>query len=281
MSVVLIICGAAMVLSSSSPYALQRAGDPFYYFRKHCLFLIPGTLLFFYFRNLHYQKLRKFAKALVLVSLALLMATLIFGTEVKGSKRSINCKAFKFQPSELAKFSLIVYLAHFFARCEEERRNKKVFVIPVAITVLMMLLLLLEPDFGCTVTIFAYLMSFLIVAGINWFIAAGALLSSVPAVVYLIHSKPYMWKRIAAFMDPDKDPLGVGYHVIQSLISIGSGGFLGVGLGRGRQKMEFLPEAHKDYVFAVIGEELGFAGAMFFLILFGVIIFTALWLSRR
>ncbi|MCM8825490.1 MAG: FtsW/RodA/SpoVE family cell cycle protein, partial [Candidatus Omnitrophica bacterium] len=113
------------------------------------------------------------------------------------------------------------------------------------------------------------------------YIVAGALFSSVPAAVYLIFNKPYMWKRIVAFLWPEKDPLGVGYHVIQSLISIGSGGLLGVGLGRGRQKMEFLPEAHKDYVFAVIGEEFGFAGAVFVLVSFGVIIFTAMWMSRR
>lgn len=277
----LIILGSAMVLSSSAPYALQRTGDPFYYFRKHCIFLIPGMLLFFYFKNLHYEKLRRFAKPLILISLALLILTLVLGTEVKGAKRSINFNGFSFQPSELAKFSLVIYLAHFFARYEEEKKSRKVFIIPVFVTGAIMSLLLLEPDFGSTATIFAYVMGFLIVAGINWFIITGMLLSSVPAVVYLIHKKPYMWKRIIGFINPEKDPLGVGYHVIQSLISTGSGGLFGVGLGRGRQKMEFLPEAHKDYVFAVIGEELGFLGALFILILFGAIIFTALWMSRR
>ncbi|MCM8824688.1 MAG: FtsW/RodA/SpoVE family cell cycle protein, partial [Candidatus Omnitrophica bacterium] len=201
-STLLIIFGAAMVLSSSSPYALQHTGDPFYYFKKHCLFLIPGLMLFYCFRNLHYEKLRKIAKLLVIVSVFFLILTLFIGTEVKGAKRSINFKFFNFQPSELAKFALIIYLAHFFARYEEEKKSKKVFIIPFVITGVMMSLLLLEPDFGSTVTIFAYVMGFLIVAGINWFIITGMLLSSVPAVVYLIHKKPYMWKRIIGFINP-------------------------------------------------------------------------------
>jgi len=278
---ILLMLGAAMVLSSSSPYALQSTGDPFYYFKRHCLFFIPGLVLFFYFKNLPYEKLRKFAKVLILVSIVLLVLTLVIGTEVKGAKRSINFKGFRFQPSELAKFSLIIYLAHFFSRYEENKKSKKAFLIPLSISGVIMLLLLKEPDFGSTATIFAYTVGFLIVAGINWFIVSGMILSSVPAVWYLIHFKPYMWKRITAFLFPEKDPMGVGYHVIQALITIGSGGLFGVGLGRGRQKLEFLPEAHKDYVFAVIGEELGFAGCILVLTLFGIIIFTCFWLSRR
>lgn len=280
-SMLLLILGAAMVLSSSSPYALQHTGDTFYYFKKHCFFLIPGLMLFFFFRNLHYTKLRKFAKVLVLVSVVLLILTLIIGAEVKGSKRTINFGGFRFQPSELAKFSLIIYLAHFFSRYEEEKKNKKTFIIPIVVTGLIMVLLLKEPDFGSTATVFAYIMGFLIVAGINWFIVIAIMLSAVPAVIYLIQRKPYMWKRIIAFIRPEQDPLGVGYHVISALISIGSGGLFGVGLGRGRQKMEFLPEAHKDYVFAVVGEELGLAGAVFVLVLFGIIVFTGFSLSRR
>ncbi|MCM8817566.1 MAG: putative lipid II flippase FtsW [Candidatus Omnitrophica bacterium] len=280
-SALLLVLGAAMVLSSSSSYALQHTGDPLYYFKKHCLFFVPGLCLFFFLRRMHYSKLRRYAKLLVLISLVLLILTLIVGTEVKGSKRSISIKGFRFQPSELAKFSLIIYLAHFFARYQEENKNKKVFIIPIAIAGLIMVLLLLEPDFGSTVTVFAYLMGFLIVSGINWLFVPATILSSIPAIIYLIKNKPYMWKRIVAFLNPEQDPLGAGYHVIQALISIGSGGIFGVGLGRGRQKMEFLPEAHKDYVFAVIGEELGFAGCVFVLFLFGIIIFTGFWLSRK
>lgn len=280
-SVMLLTIGAAMVLSSSASYALQHTGDIFYYFKRHCIYLIPGIFLFLLFRKLHYQKLRKVAKILVIVSLVLLILTLILGAEVKGSKRTIGFKGFRFQPSELAKFSLIIYLAHFFARYEEEKKSKKVFLVPFVITGLIMGLLLLEPDFGSTATVFAYLMGFLIVAGINWFFVFGALLSAVPCVFYLIQKKPYMWKRIVAFINPEQDPLGIGYHVIQALISIGSGGLFGVGLGRGRQKLEFLPEAHKDYVFAVVGEEMGFVGAVFILFLFGIIVFTGFWLSRK
>ncbi|MCX7705890.1 MAG: putative lipid II flippase FtsW [bacterium] len=280
-SALLLILGAAMVLSSSSPYALQHTGDPLYYFKKHCLFLIPGLFLFLFFRRLHYSKLRRYAKILVIISIVLLILTLFFGTEVKGSKRSISIKGFRFQPSELAKFSLVLYLAHFFARYQEEKKSKKSFIIPAIICCLVMFLLLEEPDFGSTVTVFAYLMGFLIVAGINWLFVPATILSAIPAVIYLIKNQPYMWKRIVAFVNPEQDPLGAGYHVIQALISVGSGGLFGVGLGRGRQKMEFLPEAHKDYVFAVIGEELGFVGCILVISLFGIIIFTGFWLSRK
>lgn len=280
-SVLLLILGSAMVLSSSSPYALQHTGDPFYYFKKHCLFLIPGLILFFLFKNLHYSKLRPLAKMLVLISVSLLFLTLIFGAEVKGSKRSINIGGFRFQSSELAKFSLIIYLAHFFARCEEEKKNRKAFIIPVVVSGVMMVLLLKEPDFGSTVTVFSYLMAFLIIGGINWLFIPATILSAIPAVIFLIKKEPYMWRRILAFIKPEQDPLGAGYHVIQALISVGSGGIFGVGLGRGRQKMEFLPEAHKDYVFAVIGEEMGIIGCVLVLFLFGIIVFTGFWLSRK
>ncbi|HOK80117.1 MAG TPA: putative lipid II flippase FtsW [bacterium] len=280
-SAVLLMLGGAMVLSSSAPYALQTTGDAFYYFKRHCLFFVLGLMLFFYFRNLHYEKLRKAAKPLIIVSLVLLVLVLFLGTEIKGAKRAISFGGFRFQPSELAKFALIVYLANFFARYEQQKKSKKSFIIPACVTGLMMVLLLKEPDFGSTVTVFAYAMAFMIVGGISWMIVAGTLFSFAPAVWYLIHNKPYMWKRIASFLSPEKDPLGIGYHVIQALITIGSGGLWGVGLGRGRQKLEFLPEAHKDYVFAVIGEELGFVGCIAVIALFGTLIFTGFWLSRR
>ncbi|MGB9641646.1 MAG: putative lipid II flippase FtsW [Candidatus Ratteibacteria bacterium] len=280
-SVVLLMLGGAMVLSSSAPYALQTTGDAFYYFKRQCLFFVFGLILFFYFRNLHYEKLRKAAKPLIIVSLILLVLVLFVGTEVKGAKRAISFGGFRFQPSELAKFALIVYLANFFARYEEQKKSRKSFLIPACVTGLMMVLLLKEPDFGSTMTVFAYAMAFMILGGVNWMIIIGTLLSFAPAVWYLINNKPYMWKRITGFLSPEKDPLGIGYHVIQALITIGSGGLWGVGLGRGRQKLEFLPEAHKDYVFAVIGEELGFMGCIAVMALFGTLIFTGFWLSRR
>lgn len=271
-----------MVLSSSAPYALQKTGDAFFYFKRHCLFFIPGLFVFFYLKNLHYSKLRKIGKVLILFSIFLLLITLFFGTEVKGAKRSIGFKGFNFQPSELAKFALMIYLADFFTRFKEQRKNKKkLFIIPVAVCGIIMVLLMAEPDFGSTMIVFSYLMSFLIAAGIHWGIIAGMFLSCLPGVWYLIHFEPYRWKRILAFLWPEKDPLGIGYSVIQSLVSVGSGGLFGVGLGRGRQKLEFLPEAHKDYVFAVIGEETGFIGTCFILFLFGTIILTAFWLSHK
>ncbi len=280
-SAILLIGGCAMVLSSSAPYALQTTGDTFFYFKRHCLFLIPGLFLFFYLKNFHYQKLRKIGKLLILISIVLLLITLVAGTEVKGAKRSIGLKGFRFQPSELAKFALVLYLADFFARFREQGKNKKEFIIPVAVCGVIMLLLMAEPDFGSTMIVFSYLMFFLIIAGIHWGIIAGMFLSCLPGVWYMIHFEPYRWRRILAFLWPEKDPLGIGYSVIQALVSLGSGGLFGVGLGRGRQKFEFLPEAHKDYVFAVIGEETGFIGTCFVLFLFATIILTAFWLSRK
>ena len=270
-----------MVLSSSAPYALQVTGDAFFYFKRHCLFFIPGLFLFFFLKNYHYTKLKRFSKLLIVVSIILLLITPIVGTRVKGAKRSIGFKGINLQPSELAKFALVIYFADFFARFKQQKKSKKEFFIPSAVCGLIMLLLMAEPDFGSTIIVFLYLMAFLIVSGLPWGVICGIFVGCVPAVWYLVHFEPYRWKRVLAFLWPEKDPLGIGYSVIQALISVGSGGFFGVGLGRGRQKLEFLPEAHKDYVFAVIAEETGFVGACFVLFLFATIIWTAFWFSHK
>ncbi|HRV05004.1 MAG TPA: putative lipid II flippase FtsW [Candidatus Ratteibacteria bacterium] len=280
-SAILLVGGCAMVLSASAPYALQTTKDAFFYFKRHCIFFVVGLFLFFYLQNLHYSNLKKIGKWLIIFSIILLVMTLFVGTEVKGAKRSIGFKGFGFQASELAKFAIVIYLADFFSRFSQREKSRKEFFIPIIVCGIIMLLLIAEPDFGSTMIVFSYLMAFLIVAGINWKVIAGMFLSCIPAVWYLIHFEPYRWKRIIAFLWPERDPLGIGYSVIQALISVGSGGIFGVGLGRGRQKLEFLPEAHKDYVFAVLCEETGFIGACFILFLFLTIIMTALWFSNK
>jgi cell division protein FtsW len=279
-SLLLLIWGSAMVLSSSAPFAYQYTNNSYAYFIRHSIFFLPGTAIFLFLKNFPYQRLQRLAKPLVIFSLILLALTLIFGKEVKGAKRALEIGIFRFQPSELAKISLIIYLSDFLARNRGKIIPRNLFP-PLIIGGLMMVLLIKEPDFGSTILCFAYMIGIFFLGGLSIRLLLASMIPAIAAAGALVVMEPYRFKRIIAFLHPERDPQGIGYQVIQSLITIGSGGLFGVGLGKGRQKLSILPEAYKDYVFAVVGEESGFVGAVFLLFLFMFLVWNAFVVSKK
>ena len=204
------------------------------------------------------------------------------GRGVNGALRWIAIGPATFQPAELTKLAVVVYLAHSLAKKREMVRTFSVGVLPhVAVTALVVGLIILQPDFGTSVIVMATLGMMLFVAGarIAYLILAG--LAALPGAIYYISTKPHAWERILVFINPEAYRSNIGYQIWESLVSFGSGGAAGAGLGQGQQKLYFLPEAHTDFVFAVVGEEMGFVGALLVLGLFGVLVFRGLRLAHR
>jgi cell division protein FtsW len=199
-----------------------------------------------------------------------------------GARRWLMFAGFTFQPAELAKLALVIYLAHSMAKKEDKIKTFAIGVLPhLMVTAVCLGLLLLEPDFGTALILAMLLYSMLFVGGVrvSHLLATGLL--ALPAFAYVMFTAPYRVRRLVAFLDPWSDPQNAGFQVVQSLIAFGSGQFWGRGLGEGRQKLFYLPEAHTDFVFSVIGEEIGFLGALAVLGLFGVIVLRGLRLTGK
>jgi len=182
-----------------------------------------------------------------------------------------------FQPSELSKVVLILFLAYFLDQRQGEVNNKQYTLLPIAlVTGMTVALIVMEPDLGTAIAIGLVVASMLFAAGLHWAYYAGALAAVAPAFYLLVCRVPYRWNRVLAFINPETDPLGKGFQIIQSKIAVGTGGIDGLGLMEGKQKLFFLPEPHNDFIFAVISEELGFIGAVVVLGLFALILWRGL-----
>jgi cell division protein FtsW len=217
---------------------------------------------------------QRFAYPLLLASLAGLVLVLIPGIGVVrgGARRWVDLGVVSLQPSELAKFALVLYLAASIVRKGDRMRTFKLGLVPHALVAgAMAALLLLEPDFGTAALVCSLLFLMLFAGGVRPRHLFLPLLAAVPLGVYVLLAESYRLKRLLGFMSPDADPLGVNFQLRQSFIAFGSGGLWGVGLGEGRQKMFYLPAAHTDFIFSVVGEELGLLGALLVLALFAVV----------
>ncbi|MFH0826675.1 MAG: putative lipid II flippase FtsW [Candidatus Omnitrophota bacterium] len=283
-TVILICIGIVMIYSSSSIYALERYKDSFFFLKRHLSFLLIGVLLTFFVMSLDYRKLKDYAKPLLLISLLLLVLVLIpgLGREVSGARRWFRYKFISFQPSELASLSMIIYMADFISRKGHEIKDLlKGFVPALSVLGFMALLILMQPDLGTTLAIVAVGLIMLFIAGVRLSYLFSMLMASVPLLYLLIFSVPYRRMRILAFLNPWMDPKGSGFQIIQSQIALGSGGLFGVGLGHSRQKLFYLPAAHTDFIFSIIGEELGFLGTLGVLLLFMIFIQQALKIIKN
>ena len=255
----LLALGLVMVASASLEIAARNAHDPLHYVERQaaCALLGTGAAVVVYF--LSPQTVFRSGGWLIAASLLLLVAVLLFGREVNGSRRWISLAGFAFQPSEFVKPALLIYLAGYAARRRADvRETMAAFVRPMLIVVVLAALMLLQPDYGGAALLGAVALVLLWIAGVKLryffsFTAGFAVL----AMLFMV-SSPYRWRRIIAFFDPWQDPFASGYQLTQSLIAFGSGGFGGAGLGNGVQKLFYLPEAHTDFIFSVIAEELGF-----------------------
>ncbi len=266
--------GIVMVYSSSFAYAEAYNGDPAFYFKRQLIFSLLGILAMVVGYKIPIEFWRRYGKWGMLLVLGLLGLVLVpgIGKQVGGARRWLSLGGINFQPSELAKLFLLIYSADLFSRKMEEKNSLLVDIremFPVFIVFgIMAGLILLEPDLGTTVVCAGALFCLMWTAGFKLSHLISLLLISLPMVSALVLSAGYRRKRILAFLNPWADPRDAGYQIIQSQIALGSGGILGRGLGKGLQKLFYLPASHTDFIFAVIGEELGLLGTFLVLVLF-------------
>jgi cell division protein FtsW len=280
----LLALGGTMVLSTSYLYSQERFADGTYFFRKQLIAMGAGLLALVTCSFLPAALYRRFAYPLLAVTLVILVLVLIPGIGLArgGARRWLMLPGFGFQPAELAKLAMVFYLAHSMSKKEPNIQTFSIGVIPhLVVAGLMIGLLLLEPDFGTALilVIVLYLMLFMGGVKIHHLLATAAM--ALPLLVYVMITAEYRLRRLMTFMDPWRESSSSGFQVVQSLIAFGSGQFWGRGLGESRQKLFYLPEAHTDFVFSVIGEELGLLGALLVLALFGVIVLRGLQLTGR
>jgi len=270
-SFILICVGVIMIYSASSIYAWERYKDSFFFLKRHLIFLGLGAIVTFFVMTIDYRKFKRFARPLLWISLILLVLVLIpgIGREVSGARRWFRFKIISFQPSELACMALIIYVADFISRKGKVIKDfLRGFLPPVCALGLCALLILAQPDLGTTVALGVVVFLMLFVAGVRVAHLFSVFLVSLPVLYFLIFSVPYRRMRIMAFINPWLDPKGSGFQIIQSQVALGSGGLFGLGLGHSRQKLFYLPAAHTDFIFSIIGEELGLLGTLAIIILF-------------
>jgi cell division protein FtsW len=253
--------GIVMVYSATSASAAIGGANPMSYLERQGTYAVLGIALMIMASRFDYRKLRALAPMLVLVALGGCAAVLVLAQPVNGARRWIGFGPAQFQPSELAKLALAVWLAAYLARRSPPQSLRELWRPTGALLGLFFLLLLLEPDLGTTISIAVMVCGVLLVSGTPVRTLTAAMLVTSTLGVLAVSTKPYMRARVLTFLDPWHDVRGAGYQVVQAQIGLGSGGLFGDGLGQGVQKIHYLPEAHTDMIFAVIGEELGLIGA--------------------
>lgn len=268
--VILLGIGIVMICSASSIRSLLEYQDSFFYLRKQVSWAFLGMGFLFLLIRVDYHYYQRFSKALILMTILLLILVLFPGLGVVrgGSRRWLGFGGFLFQPSELAKISLVIYLAYYLSHKKERIHTFLGVLPPLLIASFMAGLIIREPDLGTAITIMGTALLILFASGVRISHLFFVVVSSLPILTYFILSHDYRRSRLFSFLNPWADPLDTGFQVIQSLFALGSGGFFGLGLGMSRQKFFYLPEPGTDFIFAVLGEELGLIGTTIILFLF-------------
>ena len=269
----LVIFGCIMVYSASYYSAGNRYGNEYFFLLKQLMGVVLGVFAFIFFAFFDYHNLKKFRYAVLAVCVVLLVLVFVpgFGVQSYGANRWVSILGISVQPSELAKFALILYLASYLSDNHEKIKTFKGLIPPLVVAGLLCLLVIIEPSMSVTMCLLFLTFFMLIVGGINkkhTLLFSGLASMCVPL---LIIAEPYRMKRLFAFLDPWISPQGEGYQLIQSLYSLGNGGMFGVGLFNSRQKYLFLPFAESDFIFSIIGEEFGFFGAILLILVFGAL----------
>jgi cell division protein FtsW len=282
--VALVAIGVVMVFSASSATAYATFGDTTYFLKRQLVWLGIGACLAYGAYRIDYRKLKRVAPALVGVTLVLLILTLIphVGLQTGGARRWLGFHALSFQPSEVAKLAIVLFGAAKLATMGEQVRSLVRGVVPLLIVAAVVAVpIFLEPDMGTASLIVFTALGMLLCAGMRIEHFAIVTLAMLPAAALAVGTSAYKRARVLAFLDPWKDPQNTGFHIVQSLLALGSGGVFGVGLGASRQKFFYLPEAHTDFIFSVVGEELGLLGTLAVLALFAAFAIRAFTLAQR
>ena len=281
---ILVSAGVVMIYSASSIYAQSAMGDSLYFLKRHLVYLAIGLVMMFLAMSIDIARLKRLSKPVILIAVFLLAIVLIphIGRETAGARRWFRFGAINFQPSEFAKVAVILYMADFVSRRPGEIKSFLRGYLP-AVTVLGLIvgLVLLEPDLGTAITISLIAFAILFAGGARSSHILAFFLASLPALYLLLFSVPYRKKRMMAFLNPWADKRGTGFQIIQSFVALGSGGAFGVGLGQSKQKLFYLPASHTDFIFSIIGEELGFVGCACILVLFGLFVWQGMRVAFR
>ena len=280
----LLVIGFLMITSASMEVSNKDYGSPFYHAFKHGIFMLVALTaaltaflvpLSFWQRTGHWWLLAGF----VLLVLVLIPG---IGREVNGSTRWIRLGPVNIQPSEIAKLCMILYMGGYLVRrLDEVRSQLSGFLKPMAVLSLFIVLLLFEPDFGAVVVMGGTVLGMIFLSGMVLWQFLLVVLGAIGAAVIMVVSSPYRLERVTSFMDPFADPFGAGYQLAQAQIAFGRGEWFGLGLGNSVQKLFYLPEAHTDFVFSVLAEELGLIGALLVVLLYAVLITRIFYIGRR
>ena len=280
----LVFLGVVIVYSASAIIAADRFGDPFFFLKKQLFWAFLGGGLLWAALRLDYRRLERLVVPLLVVSIALLVLVLLppFGQAINGTRRWFRIGPLSFQPVELAKFALVLYLASFLTRRGEAIRSFWQGLFPILLVAgTMALLTFVQPDLGNSLALVVLTLVLAYLAGARVKHMAWVAAAALPLVALAVALKPYRWRRMVTFVNPWDDPQGSGFQIIQSFLALGSGGLTGRGLGGSKQKLFYLPEPYTDFIFAIVGEELGLLGALGVIALFAVLIWRGLRVGLR
>ncbi len=276
--------GLVMVFSASGVLASDKYHDPAFFLKKQLIYAVLGITLMLVVRRIPYQSYNRLVYLILLISLFLLILVLIpgIGVRIRSASRWIRFGPLVIQPSEFAKLAIIIFLAYSMARKQEKIRYFSIGFLPhIVVAGIFILLIEKEPDFGTAMALAGITFLMLFVGGTRLTHIFLALLSASPLVVYVILKNKMRLERVVTFVDPWKYAQESGYQLVHSLYAIGSGGFWGLGIGKSREKLFYLPDSHTDFIFAILSEELGFLGVITVLSLFVILIIRGLIISTR
>jgi len=276
----LVFIGVVMVFSASAIVSHEKFDTSYLFLIKQLIWTVMGVFLMLVLAKVDYNKLQKFSRPLMVFSFSLLVLVLLI--ESGEIKRWLKFGMMSFQPSEMAKFCLILYVADALDRKGSKLQDFKKGLLPILIVTAMFLILIYaEPDLGTAVVLGLVILAILFMGGARLSHLLSLVLLSLPLLYFAIFHVAYRRERILTFINPWADAQRIGYQIVQALLALGSGGFFGKGLGASRAKLFFLPEPYTDFIFSIIGEELGFLGASLIIFLFVIIVWRGLRIATR
>lgn len=277
-TLILIGCGLISIYSTTAIFAEESTGNAFFFFQRQLLWVVVGFIALFVAMRIKYDFLKKISKPLLALGVFLLILVLFpqFGREAGGARRWLLLGGFSFQPIEIVKLFLVVYLAAYLAEKQKYLGKLRGFIPPGLVIMLIGGLVMLQPDLGTVILLIMTSFIMLFIGGVKISYLAGTAILCIPILYFLVFEVAFRRRRMLVFLDPWSDPSGAGYQIIQSLLALGSGGLWGVGLGESQQKLFFLPASHTDFIFSIIGEEVGLIGTGAITVLFILFIWVGI-----
>lgn len=283
-ALILVSIGIVFIYSSSAIYSYKQFGYSEYFLYKHLIYVFLGIMGMIIFSGIDYGLFKRHPYLIIAICIAFVLMVYIPGVGVvkNGARRWINLGIITFQPSELLKYGFVIYMAFLVSKSQEKISSFKTGFLPgLLVMIIVAGILLKQPDFGTTVLLMFTFLSLYFIAGTKISYIIGLFIAAIPVIYAIIMRSPYKKARILAFMNPELHKDTIGYQVYESLISLGSGGLWGQGLGMSKQKLLYLPAAHTDFILAIIGEEMGFIGVLVLLLLFVIFIFSGFRIALK